>query len=423
MAKVIDIKCPTCSAPLQITPGAQQVTCKYCGGTSVIDRGGAAKPAGGGTVVQVPKPNTAPFVLAGVIGALAVAGTAATLALNTASVDLPAIATPGAPATAAKSGAAAPADKLRFGDQPMLADVDGDGTINVVGKVDQTGDPHTIAAFNGRDGALLWQTEPLTKDAQDGSAKRAIVHGRVLSIDGLGKVQAYELRTGTPAWSTLLGEKAQRICAGEALIVVETADEVRHGLDPASGKKQTLDKKTPCTPVYSSDEEETPGYKMIGWWEFDKHRLGKNEVDGLSAHSALIPADPEAPRFVLGSRDKGTSVAMVGAVAKRDVLWKNVVPGVDPLTTTVNVTTQQAAYSDGRLVIPYNMKDSGEGVRMACFDAKTGTRLWDVQVHKHSQVSSGLAITADDVFYATWTELYVLSLKTGELRFRLGKGF
>ncbi|MBZ5708536.1 zinc finger domain-containing protein [Nannocystis pusilla] len=422
MARVIDIKCPTCSAPLQITPGAQQVTCKYCGGTSVIDRG-AARPAGGGTVVQAPKPNTAPLVLAGALAGLATIGAGVALAVNTASVDLPAIAPPGAPATAAKGSAAAVPDKLRFGDQPMLADVDGDGTIDVVGKVDQTGDPYTIAAFNGRDGAILWQTEPLTKDAQDGSAKRAIVHGRLLSIDGLGKVQAYELRTGTPAWSTLLGEKAQRVCAGESLIVVETADEVRHGLDPPSGKKQTLDKKTPCTPVFSSDEEETPGYTMIGWWDFDKHRLDKNEVDGLSAHRALIPADPEAPRFVLGSRDKGTSVAMVGAVAKRDVLWKDVVPGVDPLTTTVNVTTQQAAYADGRLVIPYNMKDSGGGVRMACFDARTGTRLWDVQVHKGSQVSSGIAVTADDVFYATWTELHVLSLKTGELRFRLGKSF
>jgi hypothetical protein len=46
-----------------------------------------------------------------------------------------------------------------------------------------------------------------------------------------------------------------------------------------------------------------------------------------------------------------------------------------------------------------------------------------VQVHKKSQVAAGLSVSANDVFFASWTALYVLSLKAGQKRFMLGTEF
>ena len=64
-----------------------------------------------------------------------------------------------------------------------------------------------------------------------------------------------------------------------------------------------------------------------------------------------------------------------------------------------------------------------KGVRMACFDAKSGTRVWDVQVHGASNVETGLTVEAGRVYYASWTALYVLSLADGKRLFTIGYDF
>jgi hypothetical protein len=57
---------------------------------------------------------------------------------------------------------------------------------------------------------------------------------------------------------------------------------------------------------------------------------------------------------------------------------------------------------------------------MACLEGATGKRLWDVQIHERSQVSNGLSISGDTVFFASWTALYAVSLESGERRFVIG---
>lgn len=424
MARVIDIKCPKCSAPLPIAADAQTVTCRYCGGTSVVERAGQKIHAPAGQqVVHIPAANpaaarTAVLTAVGFAVATTVAG--GFMAARSAAPSRSAFSgSPSDPiATVAGSGVAEV--KYRFNDHPMLADVNGDGAPDLVGRVQQYDVGSWLAAFDGTSGAELWRSELLTKDASEGETMRGVAHGRVVSIDALGKVQAYDLKNGLPAWSSLLGEKARKICEGDGVIVIETADDVRHGLEPTGGKPREVARDAPCKPVWSSDQDTTPGYSIIGWWDLEKHKLpGLHDTDGISAHRALVPSGP-GPRFLLGGKSKGTSVAMVAAIGdKKKQLWMDVVPGVDPLTTDVNVTTQQAAFVDGVLVVPYSMKDRDAGTRMAAFDATTGARLWDVQVNKED-VSSGLAITPERVFHSSWSSVVVLSLKTGEKMFTVG---
>jgi hypothetical protein len=422
MARVIDIKCPKCSAPLPIDADAQTVTCKYCGGTSAIERPGRPfHPQPGQPVVHIPAAGArgGAAISAGVgVMVLAGAGVAASLTMRSASAPSEA---GGAAASIAQAlGGAAPT-RLRFNDHPMLADINGDGAPDVLGRVSDYNVGAWIGAFDGTTGAELWRSELLTKDASEGETLRGVAHGRVISVDSLGKVQAYDLKTGGPTWSSLLGEKARRLCEGDGVIVIETADEALHGLEPVGGKPRDVAKGAPCRAVFSSDRDSFPDYRLIGWWDLEKHGMPSlHDTDGISAHRALVPTGP-GPRFLIGGKSKGTSVAMVAAIGdKKKKLWMDVVPGVDPLTTDVNVTTQEAAYIDGVLVVPYEMKDHDAGTRMAAFDANTGARLWDKQVLKKDQVSAGMAITKERVFYSSWSQVVALSLKTGEPQFTIG---
>ncbi|WP_437726246.1 outer membrane protein assembly factor BamB family protein [Sorangium sp. So ce861] len=415
MARIVDTRCPRCGAPLPVQPGMDSVTCQYCGARSLIDRGRkpttAPVPQGMHVVrVAPPSANVAVFAVMGVVAAMGVAGGVAAFVTQSA---------PGASGARPVLGIG---PSVQFKDRPMLADVNGDGAPDVIGKSGIPAGEEWIAAFDGRDGKQVWKTAALAKDATGHEARRAVVFDRVISIDGLGKAQAYDLRTGAPAWSASLGEKPKRVCQGDGVIVVETVDDAKHGLEPASGRRRELAKGAACKPVPSSKDDEAPGYRLVSWSDFDDLGLPElHAIEGMSAHRALVPSGP-GPRFMLGRRSKGSQVRMVAAVDKKKVLWKDVVPGVDPLTTRA-MGTEEAAYEGGLLVVPYDMNDHSQGTRLACFDGATGKRLWDVQVHKKSQVSSGISASANDVFFATWTAVYVISLKTGQLRYVIGTEF
>ncbi len=411
MARLIEIKCPKCSAPVPISADATSVICRYCGGTSVIERGQTTATPGstpGVAAPGAPARGLRNLVLAMV--ALGVIGVAGGLALSRSQ-------------NAAPAGAGRPnSSSLRFIDQPMLADVNGDGVLDVLGQVLAPKMIPMLASFDGNTGAELWRSEPLTKDAADSSSLRGVLLGRVISVDTLGKVQAYDLRTGTPSWSTLLGEKARSICEGAGIIVIATTDKQRHGLDPTTGKNRELAPDAPCAPVFSSGRDIKPGYRIVGWSEMEELGLpGMTEVEGLKARRALVPDGP-GPRFMLGQRDKGTAVAMVAAVDEhKKVLWKDIVPGVDPLTTAVNPLSIEAAVIDGKLVVPYALKARDAGVRIACFSVATGERLWDVQALPKADSWQGLAVAPGRVFLTSRPDASVaLSLETGELQYQLG---
>jgi len=412
MAKLIDIKCPKCAAPVHIAADATRVTCRYCGGTSVIDRGQPVRPEGPRMTSTPAVPSRGLGWLIAVVPFVGVAVAAGMVAVN-------ATQSPGSGAASVWSGLSS----LHFHDRPMLAHVNADGILDVVGKSRGSDMAEYMTAFDGTSGAELWRSEPMTKDAAGSGTLRGVLLGRVISVDALGKVQAYDLQSGTPAWSALLGEQGRQVCESAGAIVIETADDQRHGLDPTTGKQTALAKDALCTPVFSSDKDIAPGYRIVDWPEMEKLGIPRlSDIPGITAHRALVPDGP-GPRFMLGQREKGTAVAMVAAVDQhKKVLWKDVVPGVDPLTTGVNVLGIEAALIDGKLLVPYALKDHDAGTRIACFAADTGQRLWDVQAQPKDDTSYGMAVSPESVFLTSWFDgTVVLDLKTGAPRYQIGK--
>lgn len=396
MAKLVATSCPVCGAPVEVAPEAEQVTCPYCRQTSTISKRPAPSATTPSSTPAAHRPPKA-FFIAGIIGGLVVVGVLGTFVTKSSPLKAP----------------------VQFMDQPFLFDVNGDGVTDVIGRT-RRGEEAWIAAYDGRDGNELWATDPLPRDATLAESVRGLAGDKLVSVDGLGKVQTYHAKTGQPAWAALVSNPASSMCEGKDFVRIHTRDDATHDFSLSTGQK--VKGEGACHPVATSYSPASEGYHIVGWSEFPALGLPRlNSIEDFSNHRALVH-DEKKLAFMLGATRSGTQVPMVAAVEGQEVLWKSVVPGVDPLTTTVNVTTQVAAYANGRLIVPYDLK-SKKGTRMAAFDATSGSRLWDVQIHDGTPVSSGLTATATNVYYATWTALYVFKADTGELVWKVGSDF
>jgi outer membrane protein assembly factor BamB len=316
-----------------------------------------------------------------------------------------------------------PSARWSFEDGPMLADANGDGVPDVIGHVHWKTDGHYLAAFDGASGKLLWRTKSTEGVVE---AERAIVGDLFLAGDDLGKVQTWRIARGKPAWTGQLTGKMASVCADGSSAVLEASDKTFTRFDLATGNQSAVDlggKERPsCSPVYASAVGglETPTYHTIDSRDFNAYQLpDRQPVPGMNARAALVPTHTGLV-YVLGSRDAEPSVAMVAAVESGKVLWKDIVPGVDPEDAEANVTSFVGASDGTNVVIPYSLRDSHEGVRMAAFVGRTGKRLWDVEVYKGKAGSHGITMEAGRVYYASSSTLYVLSAANGKVLYQLG---
>ncbi len=430
VAKLVSAKCPHCGAPVQIPKDGDHLTCQYCKSSSFIQRDQKVAPPPSEAVIVVRPPSSpiAPIFFAVGLSLVGMISTAVILLTQKPNDG----ATPesfGAKLSSMANGVASATTRLYFSDAPMPFDVNGDGTLDILGLSKTPGGAAWLAAYDGRDGKELWRSATLEKNQENSPAMRGLVGEYVISVDDLGKVQAYRAKNGEPAWAALLGERARSLCAGDGFVRIEATDRTLNDFDLATGRKlksepkpRKASKTEKCSSVPQSRSDDGAGYSVIGWSEFSEHGLpGLHSDPSMAAHRALV-TDDDKLGFMLGSKASGSSVPMIAAVQGRKVLWKDVVPGVDPLTTKVNVTTQAAAYANGRVVVPYSLSGSN-GIRMAAFDTASGKRIWDVSVHDKSQVSSGVQMSEKSVYYASWTALYVFDSETGKLRFRVGTDF
>lgn len=436
MARALRLQCPNCGAPLQVNDADTQVVCAYCRHTSVLERPNQPRPQVPVSIdvhtIKLPSlvPKFFGLVMLMVVASVGLAGFVAYQALRGATDQAGDVMSmlPGAKqlieqATGAGGGAGGfAAPSFQFSDQPQLVDLDGDGHPEIVGLSRQPGGPVWIGAYDGVKLTEIWRTDLLGEDASGPDARRAVVPGYVLSADALGRLQAYHVKTGQPAWATLIGERVREFCFGEGFVRVIAMDKKAHDLAVDTGKRLESAPTGECTPVLGTRSTKGPLTSLIGWSEFDDHGLPSlHGVSGISAHRALVVSGTKRA-FLLGSKSEGTGYPLVAAVEGKNVLWMDAVAGMDPMKSESNVTTQLAAYFGGKLAIPYEVRGSS-GMRMALFEAASGKRLWDQPIHERSQVETGIVMTEHTIYYASWTAVYVLDVATGKRRGLLGSEF
>lgn len=296
----------------------------------------------------------------------------------------------------------------------ILADADGDGLPDVVGRMRHLhdGDRVTIAAFDGRSGKPLWQSEALGTYSDGLQAALGLADTTLLFASSGGELRAYSLRGGKPIWRATLPEKVKSFCAGESSrdVFIRLADDatvsvgLRDGLvaSPAAGDAGAC-KRLP-------DDGANP---ESGDWGDDGSR---SAPEGMRvSYAARAPGG--GPVVLFGERAKGTSVPMIAAIyedASRS--WKSDLPAERPLETSAERAGAGAAVTSSRAFAAYQPPGPSPHV-LVCFDL-AGRRQWEKPFPDTEPLTSIQAIE-ERVFVSQWGHLTAYDTRTGDVAFSI----
>jgi hypothetical protein len=437
MARVVTAQCPNCGAGLELDDRSAVAVCGYCKTSCQIQRHrqrvppppvpvfipGAPPPppAAHQPVIMVQSGSPAGCIVAGLaVGLLVVGGAAAFFVLGAANTSSGSSSTFTSPISAITSAE----DRFQFSSKVLLFDVDDDGTMDAIGenRSFSDGEKHWLAAFDGKDGKPMWKSEAIDKSIFS-EGRAGLAGSRLITVDALGKVRAFDAKTGEADWTAKIAERAETLCAGKGFVGIPTQDQGFSAFDDRTGKPEKAAKREACAPIPTTERDVEAESFIAGWAEFDEVGLPDDSphfIKGYSAHYALVPRAGKI-RYLLGEKQPGSGVPMIIAHDDKKQLWVTELPKEEPLNAEPFRGTVVAGYGRGKLVVVYERKND-EGLRLSCLDGESGKHEWDVAVPKNpGDVPSGIAVSKHSVFFTTWTHLHVYSLKSGKARYSIGQ--
>lgn len=273
-------------------------------------------------------------------------------------------------------------------ERPVLFDANGDGVADAIGGCSSSlaSEDRWFAALDGKTGKELWRIPGVPKSVTEGDSRRAIAGDRFITVDASGNVQAYSARNGSVLWKRSFGMKTNELCAGPGLVGVMTRDLQMRALSLDSGADMQSAPRSDCRPTWDSPGAGSPEHRV----EPGPH---KTDIAGVIWDSTLVPAGGDRV-FHLG-KGASTGNAMVAAVsADGKLLWKGLVPAIDPELTDGALPVSH--YAAGRLVLIYSTEFSHGPLRATCLDAESGKRRWDIAI---PDISHNAIAVSEKVFY------------------------
>ena len=451
MVRLIDLACPSCGARIQVPKGQEESRCEYCLSTfRMADRVApppVSAPPGHGAGPRVVRPRSGAVWVSTLVPLLVALGVATyymgmfrgvvTQAESTArSATQPSSSVAGG----AEATPSRPQPMVAGNRQPMLYDVDGDGTLDAIVWVQYplANLATHLAAYDPKRGAQLWESEMVVDSSQDGwRIESFLVGDRILLTDLGGGLRALSAKTGGEVWRAPMTERVEEVCFGdeEGVVFAVLADKRVVRVTLATGAFEPSDHsadRTACPYAWSSTAGENPAAPVDQWRRFG---LNEPEIDGMRVdHSLHDLAGGRA--YALGTRNPGTRVPTVAAYdrtarekkrkrrdwVKVQPLWVRAVPGIDPLKVAEG-DPPTAAFADGRLYVPYELAKDTEGWRVACIDATSGETRWDEPLPDlDTDDVQTLSASATHVFVTHWKGMSILDAATGALLHRIDSG-
>jgi len=451
MAKLVKTKCPECGARLEINPEADKITCEYCGGVSLVedkkkkkDQPPPAAQTPGMPVQPVIRINTGAswtwliYILIPIFMVFGIGGFSVFRACGSLGEAFQGFTPTSGPGSGSGTGQSFGERMQWIGHkQPMLADVNGDGVMDLIGWIRflNTSGGNSfdhIGAFNAIDGQRLWKTGPITDSSQLHNTKVAMSGDKILVGDTTGVLKAYSIYNGQVVWNGMLGERTDRICGdSQGFVRVETKDKRALKVNLMNGQitpAGTVQRDAICTGI-QTDGAEDGLYSSLGGGTWNTGGIVNPKIVGMKVEKVLIDKVSRAT-IALGYRRPGTGVPMAalynssagGKKGKKKITakWLTVVPSVNPLTVEEDAP-EVAAVSSGRIIIPYAMQNSEAGWRLSCIDLNGGRNLWDQPIPRSGTGDvDGLAVSDRQIFAAHWTYLDVFDLGTGQHQYTIG---
>jgi hypothetical protein len=446
--RAVVVRCPNCNANLEVAATVASTTCSYCGTVSRIQ----ARTA----MFQIPKspalPKQAPqmtnlerleqlrqfhqmpiarqpvsilLVLIPFI-VLAVVGVGIFFAVRGISSGIRHV----AGSTSGKT--------LWAGHAPAMIDVDGDGVPDPIGilRYVMDNDRSVFAAFSGKTGAPLWESETIGRYSDLGQVHLSALGTLFLVTKNDGTIAARDAKaSGAVKWNLSLGEKIAEMCAaGGAEVIVATADDRWWAIDAKGGKREhaklvRLDRARTdgkarklferagapgsdvCLSIAPQHRNPAGMFALEHW-----HDLAK--IPGMRVEQIVKRAG--GPTIALGAKQPGTSVPMLARIEGERAVWSAEIPAVDPLNARFEAKV--FAVSDKAAFALYRPSRSSNSAQLTAFDLATGKRLWDRAFPTGTGfVPTALIVAGDAVLLATWSSLTAFAQSDGSDRYRLGE--
>lgn len=411
----IRVKCPECGATVRAQ--GDLVKCEYCGTDSRVQRRTqvfqrpiplpppraqqpqrvAVETTGGKPLVWMMVAIFTMFTIGGIAFAMMIGGRTSSSRATAKRVE-------------AKPPPAPPPIYREWNSElPLLADVDGDGTEDVIGIVRYLSnrDEMHVAAQSGRDGHVIWETPSLGTYSDTYRAKQTIVDGVVLWGSTSGqRLEAFDLKTGAARWHVAPSEALEKFCRANDRTIVELADRKQFTLATATGALAALAKPIKCSGLDSRQPD-----RSTELWNL--HLEGMSIDESFQSPTGWVLSTSKSP---------GTSIAMLAALdRKKKELWRVTVPARDPMTAK-RTPFHTLGFDDD--IIADTILYGNDSPYLEVFDRATGARKLDVPIvipkDNHGMVTSiAVTVAKSTIFVMIEGDLQAYDRTTGQRRWHL----
>jgi len=458
--RAISMKCPNCGAGLQAQEAAHTISCNYCGTTSRIQhRTRYLK-----RKVEMPPPPLAaqrmpvarqvrglgwivsmtaffPLLLGGGIFYVVMKKTG-----NLSKIG----------AALSKAADVVTGDRMLYSGQgnALLFDVNGDGQSDVISPVRyvQHDDSYHLAAFDGKSGDKLWQSESFGTNDDVVAGTTALHAGVVVQSDSRGNISGFSASDGARRFKVSLGEKLKTLCANSSsTVALMLANKKWKSMTLDTGAFAPLDGRPDgCARVATYTEHGQIDVEYAGDSRSSRRKRDVS-IDGMNVRETVALLRKPGRFIALGYKTPGTRIPMIalfhdasldvrddieveeapkekkrrGKRSKRKsqgpsyvVDWASELPGLDPLS--VQEGAPDFAVANDQCVASLYEPKSGRP-HVVCFSTEGGQRLWDSQLpERTTYVLRALDISGDRVYVGQWSELNAFDITTGKSVFKLG---
>jgi hypothetical protein len=323
-----------------------------------------------------------------------------------------------------------------YSGHPLIADVDGDGTDDVIGTIMEIGEQKLLlTAFSGSNSATLWEVElgRLT-DLPDRSVY--IEPNAKLVLVAMGPaLHAHDISSGAKRWVTTLPDKIETVALDGDHLWVATIDDAASSVMLQNGTvAPTATTPSPAAKPLRDDS----GYELIP--ELGQLDLAYDHFEGLRVQQAFCPIeslpitiarrhDEESKRcshphgLAFVTRDKGTAVPYFIGYARdtKAERWRMQLTNAGTLETVDTGFGQPRAEFFGDEAIVSFVPSADNNARIRRINLANSAIAWETTlVRKSTENVDGIAVGTNRVFVNYGQGLHVLSLADGAVLTTLG---
>lgn len=458
---IVKLVCQGCGANLDALDSSRIVACGYCGTQNHIKPTVYNEPPP--APPRPPAPQAPPvfqvqydirppiqkpagasgsklglFIAIGALVPMVIAGAVAFLVLQGTSSDfMVQRGEAGGRALVAESG---PARQYRWeSGRPFLADLDGDGTQDVIGIIQVMGQPElAIVAISGANWRVMWETPIGDRSTMPEQPRLRFVapQGQPIVLFAMGAaIRAFEGKTGQQKWVANLPDKTAAMALEGENLWIRSIDESTHTLALISGA---------LTPTKASPSKDAKplrtdyGYDLIP--DNDMLELESGTFADLRLEHAYCPPellelqldgqrwDPIPCTWKHGlawaSRDKGTAVPfLIGyEPGKHTERWRVQLTAPGSLETIdAGFNQPRGEFVDDDAIISFSPSTANGTVTLRRISMLDGSTKWEHRLErKLTENLDGMVIGEQRLYANHGGCLVVMDVATGQELERLG---